>query len=225
MTKVLQFWISGVNNDPCINILDKVESIITQNSNTFTELEYCRHEYLRVWMSYVFNDQKFTILNESSQQLNQYQHSWQSGVINNSKSIIFTELEDYMHESLRLWKTGFFNDQNFTILNKWSQQCSHHQDCLRKEPIKVQDSIILIELEDYRSKYLWLWLSGVFNDHKFTILNEWSQQLNQYQHSSQSGVTNNLKSIIFTELEDYMHESLQLWKSGFFNDQNFTILN
>ena len=158
-------------HDPCINILDKVESIITQNSNTFTELEYCRHEYLRVWMSYVFNDQKFTILNESSQQLNQYQHSSQSGVINKSKSIIFTELEDYMHESLRLWNTGFFNDQNFTILNKWRQQCSHHQDCLRKEPIIVQDSIILIELEDYRSKYLWLWLSGVFNDHKFTILN------------------------------------------------------
>ena len=225
MTRSLQFWISGVNNDPCINIIDKVESIITQNSNRFTELEYCRHEYLRVWMSYVFNDQKFTILNELSQQLNQYQHSWQSGVINNSKSIIFTELEDYMHEGLRLWKTGFFNDKNFTILIKWSQQCSHHQDYLRKEPIIVQDSIILIELEDYRSKYLWLWLSGVFNDHKFTILNEWSQQLNQYQHSSQSGVTTNLKSIIFTELDDYMHESLRLWKSGFFNDQNFTILN
>ena len=148
-----------------------MESIITQNSITFTELEYCRHEYLRLLMS------------------------------------------------------DAFNDQNFTILNKWIQQCSHHQDCLRKEPIIVQDSIILIELEDYRSKYLWLWLSGVFNDHKFTILNEWSQQLNQYQHSSQSGVTNNLKSIIFTELQDYMHESLRLWKSGFFNDQNFTILN
>ena len=109
MTKSLQFWISRVNNDPCINILDKVDSIITQNSNTFTELEYCRHEYLRLWMSYVFNDKKFTILNE------------------------------------------------------WSQQCSHHQDCLRKEPIIAQDSIILIELEDYRSKYLRLCLSGVFS--------------------------------------------------------------
>ena len=117
MTKILQFGISGVNNDPCINILDKVESIIPQNSNAFTELEYCRHEYLWLWLSGVFNDHKFTILNESSQQLNQYQHSWQSGVINNSKSKIFTELEDYMHESLRLWKSGFFNDQNFTIWN------------------------------------------------------------------------------------------------------------
>ena len=127
MTKGLQFWISGVNNDPCINILDKVESTITQNSNTFTELEYCRHEYLRLTMSYVFNDQKFTILNEWSQQLNQYQHFWQSGVTNNLKSIIFTELEDCMHESLQLWKSGFFNDQKFTLLNKWNQPWSLYQ--------------------------------------------------------------------------------------------------
>ena len=51
-----------MNNDTSINILDKVESIITQNSITFTELEDCRHEYLRLWMSGVFDDQKFTIL-------------------------------------------------------------------------------------------------------------------------------------------------------------------
>ena len=68
LTKGLQFWISGDNNDPGINILDKVESIIIQNSLTFTELEYCRHEYLRIWMSGVFNDNRFTILNKWSQQ-------------------------------------------------------------------------------------------------------------------------------------------------------------
>ena len=78
MTKILQFWISGVNNDPCINILDKVESIIPQNSNTFTELEYCRHEYLRLLMSDAFNDQKFTIFNEWSQRCSQHQDSLQN---------------------------------------------------------------------------------------------------------------------------------------------------
>ena len=55
---------SGLNNDTIINILDKVESIITQNSITFTELEDCRHEYLLLWMTDVFNDIRFTILNE-----------------------------------------------------------------------------------------------------------------------------------------------------------------
>ena len=57
---------SGLNNDTIINILVKEESIITQNSITFTELEDCRQEYLLLWMSYVFNDNKFTILNEWS---------------------------------------------------------------------------------------------------------------------------------------------------------------
>ena len=79
MTRSLQFWISGVNNDPCINILDKVESIITQSSITFTELEDCMHEYLRLLMSGVFNDNKFTILNEWSQPCSQHQHSLQNG--------------------------------------------------------------------------------------------------------------------------------------------------
>ena len=55
---------SGVNNDTIINILDKVESIITENSITLTVLEDCRHEYLLLWMTDVFNDNKFTILNE-----------------------------------------------------------------------------------------------------------------------------------------------------------------
>ena len=47
---------SEVNNETSINILDKVESIIIQNSIKFTELEDCRHEYLRLWMSGVFDD-------------------------------------------------------------------------------------------------------------------------------------------------------------------------
>ena len=55
---------SGLNNDTIINILVKVESIITQNSITCTELEDCMHEYLLLWMTDVFNDNKFTILNE-----------------------------------------------------------------------------------------------------------------------------------------------------------------
>ena len=54
---------SGVNNDTIINILDKVKSIITQSSKALTELEYCRHEYLLLWMTDVFNDNRFTILN------------------------------------------------------------------------------------------------------------------------------------------------------------------
>ena len=57
---------SRLNNDTIINILDKVESIITQNSITFTELEDCWQEYLLLWMIDVFNDNKFTILNEWS---------------------------------------------------------------------------------------------------------------------------------------------------------------
>ena len=124
MTKSLQFWISGVNNDPCINILDKVESIVTQNSIILTELEDYRHEYRRLWMSDVFNDNKFTILNVWSKQWYQYQHSWQSEVTHFLKFRILNELGDYMHESLRLLMSGVFNDQRFTGLNNWSQQWS-----------------------------------------------------------------------------------------------------
>ena len=60
---------SGFNNDTIINILDNVKSIITQNSVTFTKLEDCRQEYLLLWMSDVFNDNNFTILNELSKQI------------------------------------------------------------------------------------------------------------------------------------------------------------
>ena len=90
------------------------------------------------------------------------------------------------------------------------------------------------------------------NDEKYTSLNKWSQQWNQYEHSWQSVVTNILKpgilnvysrqwsqypdylrngnnntqnSIILTELEDYRLVFLGLWMSDAFNDQMFTILN
>ena len=82
--QVYIFWMCGVNNETSINILDKVESIITQNSITFTELEDCRHEYLRLWMSGVFDDQKFTILSRWSQQCSQHRDSLQNGA-NNTK--------------------------------------------------------------------------------------------------------------------------------------------
>ena len=49
-------------------------------------------------------------------------------------------------------------------------------------------------------------MSGVFSDYKITILNELSKQWSQYQHSWQSEVTDILKSIILTELEDYSHD-------------------
>ena len=55
---------SRLNNDTIINILNKEESIITENSITFTELEDCRNEYLLLWMTDVFNDNRFTMLNE-----------------------------------------------------------------------------------------------------------------------------------------------------------------
>ena len=38
---------SWANNDTIINILDRVESLISQNSIIFTELEEYSHEYLR----------------------------------------------------------------------------------------------------------------------------------------------------------------------------------
>ena len=74
-------------------------------------------------------------------------------------------------------------------------------------------------------EYLRLCVSGVFNEYKFTILNEWSQQSNQHQHSRKSVVTDNLKSILLTELEDYRDEYLRLFVSGVYNGHKFTILN
>ena len=49
----------------------------------------------------------------------------------------------------------------------------------------------MTELEDYRHEYLRSWMSGFFNDHKFTILNEWSQQWSQHPESLRDVVNNN----------------------------------
>ena len=76
-----------------------------------------------------------------------------------------------MHEYIRWWMSGVFNDQKFTILNEWSQQRSQHSDSLRNGVIITQNCIILTELKDYMHEYIRWWMSGVFNDHKFTILN------------------------------------------------------
>ena len=51
----------------------------------------------------------------------------------------------------------------------------------------------MTELEDYRHEYLRLWMSGFFNDHKFTILNEWSQQWCQHPDALRDVVNNNSK--------------------------------
>ena len=219
------FWTGGVNNDTSINILDKVGSIITQNSITFTELDDCRHEYLRIWMSGFFNDQKFPF--------------WTGGVNNDTsinildkvKSIItqssktFTELEDCRHEYLRLWMSGCFNDHRFTILNKCSQQWSLYQHSRQSE---VNNNSKFYNI--YWVRGLQARLSTIMNEWflqwpKFTILNKGSQQWYHYQHSRQSGVNNNPKFYKFTELEDCRHEYLRLWMSGVFNDNKFTILN
>ena len=42
-------------------------------------------------------------------------------------------------------------------------------------------------------EYIRWWMSGFFNDHKFTILNEWSQQRSQHSDSLSNGVNNNSK--------------------------------
>ena len=42
-------------------------------------------------------------------------------------------------------------------------------------------------------EYIRWWMSGVFNDHKFTILNEWSQQWSQHPDSLTDVVNNNSK--------------------------------
>ena len=87
-------------------------------------------------------------------------------------------------------------DLKSRILNEWSLQWSQNPDSVRNGANKIQNSIILTELEAYRHEYLPLCVSCVFNDNKFTILNEWIKQWYQYQHSWQSEVTLILKSWI-----------------------------
>ena len=80
-------------------------------------------------MSDVFNENKFTILNEWSKQWYVYQHCWQSALTNILKSITFTELTDSWQEYLLLWMSDVFNDNKFTILNEWSKQIYVYQHC------------------------------------------------------------------------------------------------
>ena len=42
-------------------------------------------------------------------------------------------------------------------------------------------------------EYIRWWMSGFFNDHKFTILNEWSQQWSQHPDCLRDVVNNNSK--------------------------------
>ena len=110
---------SRLNNDTIINILDKEESIITQNSITFTELEDCMREYLRLWMSDVFNDNslRFWMTRLYNDTIINILVKEESIITQNS--ITFTELEDCRHEYLLLWMIDVFNDNRFTILNVW----------------------------------------------------------------------------------------------------------
>ena len=96
---------------------------------------------------------------------------------------ILSELKDCMHEYIRWWISGFFNDHKFTILNEWSQQWSQHPDFLT-DVVNNNSKLNNINwVRGFRHEYPRLWLSGFFNDHKFTILNKWIQQLSLYQHS------------------------------------------
>ena len=154
---------------------------------------------LQFWMSGVFNNHKFTILNEWSQQWSHHPDYLTSGVNQNLKfynfdwlRLLFTSKSPFIRECCLQYL-------KFTILNKWIQQWFLYQHSRQNGFTNNLKSIILTELEDYRQKYLRLCVSSVFNDHKFTILNEWSQQWLLYQHSQHTGFTNNLKSKIMNE--------------------------
>ena len=96
-----------------------------------TELEDYRHDYLRLWKSGFFNDHKFTILNEWSQQWSHHPDSLRDVVNNNSKFTNIHWVRGFRHEYPQLWLIGVFNDHKFTVLNEWSQQWSQHPDSLR----------------------------------------------------------------------------------------------
>ena len=171
-------------------------------------------------MSSFFIEQKFTSLKKWCKQWSLYQYSRQSGVNNNPKFYKFTELEDCRHEYLRLWMSGVFNDSRFTILNKWSQQWYQYQHS-RQSGVNNNSKFYNI----YWVRGLQARISTIMNEWflqwpQVCILNRWSQQWYQYQHSRQSGSIITQNSITFTELDNCRHDYLRLWMSGFFNDQS-----
>ena len=96
-------------------------------------------------MSDVFNDNKFTILNEWIKWIYVYQHCFTDEVTHILKSRILNERV------------------NNEPTSRLSTELNHN----------TQSSIILNELEDCMQEYLLLWMSDVFNDNRVTILNEW----------------------------------------------------
>ena len=141
MTTSLQFWMSGVNNAPSINNLDRMEPKILK----FYNIHWIRGLHAR--KSTIMNEwclqwPEVTSLNKWSQQWNQYQHSWQSGVTNILKSIILTELEDYRHEYLRLWMRDAFNDYKFTFWMSGVNNAPNINNLHRMEPEKIKFYII-----------------------------------------------------------------------------------
>ena len=146
MTKCLQFWMSGVNDETSIKTLYRMEPKILK----FYNIYWIRGFHAR--KSTIMNEwclqwPEVASLNKWSQQWYQYQHSWRSEVTHILKcrilnewswqwsqhpdslrnSIILTEIDDYRHEYLRLWMRGSFNDEKFTSLNMWSQQWNQHE--------------------------------------------------------------------------------------------------
>ena len=128
-----------------------------------TELEDYTHEYLRWWMSGVFNDHKFTILNEWSQQWSQHPDSLRDVVNNNSKLNNIDWVRGFRHEYPRLWLSGVFNDHKFTVLNEWSQQWSQH-------PYSLRD--VVNNNSKLNNIY---WVKGL-HARIYTMMNEWFLQ-------------------------------------------------
>ena len=68
-------------------------------------------------------------------------------------------------------------------------------------------------------------MSGVFSDYKIAILNEWSKQWSQYQHSWKSEVTYFLKSRIFNEWSQQWSPHQDSLRNGAIILKDFIIVN
>ena len=118
-----------------------------------------------------------------------------------------------------------YNNHKLRILNKWIQKWFLYQLSRQTGFTNNLKSIILPALEDYRHQYLGLWMSGVFNNDKFTILNEWSQQWSHHPDYLPSGVNKNLKvynfdwlRLLFTSKSSIMREWCLQW-AQVYNDE------